>query len=434
MTKLWNSSNKKKTNPLVERYTAGTDHVFDMLLFPFDIEATLVHARGLKKIGILSDAESRKIEKALAAFSRDVVAGKVQITIADEDCHTVIENFLVRELGDTGKKVHTGRSRNDQVLVAVRLYMKHALSAIRSHCLELADLFLAQAKRYEKLPMPGYSHTQQAMLTSVGHYFASYVESLLDDETFLASISDHIDKNPLGSAAGFGTAISVDRAFTTRELGFESIQMNSLYCQTSRGKFESAFLEGLSQVSVTLSRFANDMLIFTSQEFGYFSADEVITTGSSIMPHKKNLDPLEIARGAAAILLGNQVAVKELSRNLISGYNRDLQLIKKPLFESTQLVSDTLAVVGIVLRHLTPDKDRIRAALNPGMFTADIANDMVMTAGMPFRDAYQKAAGMVATNVDLAHNLSSKRSIGAPGNLCLPAYAARIRSRRKILH
>ncbi|MFA7309838.1 MAG: argininosuccinate lyase [Candidatus Paceibacterota bacterium] len=430
MATLWNKNNKKKTHPVVERYTAGTDHIFDVFLFPFDIEATLVHAKGLKKIGILTAAELGKIEKALSALSRDVVGKRIRIRPEDEDCHTVIENYLVAKLGDTGKKVHTGRSRNDQVLVAMRLYMKHALGSVRAQCLDLAELFITKAERYARVPMPGYSHTQQAMLTSVGHYFASFAESLLDDEALLASIARHIDKNPLGSAAGFGTAIPLDRAYTTRELGFADVQINSLYCQSSRGKFESAFLEGLSQVSATLARFANDMILFTSQEFSFFSADESVVTGSSIMPHKKNLDPLELARGSASILIGNHVAVKELSRNLLSGYNRDLQLMKKPLMESVRSVSETLSVIAIVLQRLVPNEKEILAKIHPGMFTADIANDMVMTEGVPFRDAYRMAAEMTGDTVDFAKNLSSKKSIGAPGNLSLAAYKRRLKTQR----
>lgn len=420
-------------DPLIEKYTAGTDHVFDLQLLPFDIEATVAHARALRKIGILTSTELARIARTLGVLRAEAAAGRVRITPADEDCHTVIENYLVEHLGDTGKKVHTGRSRNDQVLVAVRLYMKSNLAKVRAHCLDLAEQFIEKAERYAKVPMPGYSHTQQAMLTSVGHYMASFAESLLDDESLLASISDHIDKNPLGSAAGFGTAIPLDRAYTTRELGFAAVQVNSLYCQTSRGKFESAVLEGLSQVAATLARFSNDMILFTSQEFAFFNADDVVVTGSSIMPHKKNLDPLELARGAAAILLGNQIAVKELSRNLLSGYNRDLQLIKKPLMESIQTIQNTLEVVSVVLEYLTPNAEMILSKLHPGMFTADIANDMVLTNGIPFRDAYKKATTMTDGAMNLAKNLASKKSIGAPGNLSLSVYRLRLKKQRRAL-
>lgn len=433
MAKLWNKNNKKDSSPIVEKFTAGTDYIFDLALLPFDIEASIAHAKGLRKIGIISRTELTYIERELGALLKKAHAGSVQITPADEDCHTVIENYLVEKLGDTGKKIHTGRSRNDQVLAAVRLYMKHHLLTIRAQCLNLAEEFTAQAEKYARMPMPGYSHTQQAMLTSVGHYFASFAESLLDDESLLASLTKHIDKNPLGSAAGFGTAIPIDRAYTTRELGFSSVQINSLYCQASRGKFESAVVEGLSQVAATLGRFASDMVLFTSQEFSYFSADDAIVTGSSIMPHKRNLDPLELVRGSGAVILGNHVAIKEISRTLTSGYHRDLQLIKKPLMESVSTVSDMLAVVSFVLKHIEPNGPEILRKIHPGMFTADIANDMVLTQGIPFRDAYRKAAEASTSGINLAKNLFSKNTIGAPGNLALSSYRARLKVQRKAL-
>jgi argininosuccinate lyase len=433
MAKLWNKTNKKGVDPLVERYTAGTDHVFDAELLPFDIEASIVHARGLTKIGILTRSELTKIEGALRALRREYEAGRVSITVEDEDCHTVIENYLVEKLSDIGKKIHTGRSRNDQVLVAVRLYMKEQLRHIRKQALDLAGAFIKKAETYKRVPMPGYSHTQQAMLTSVGHYLASFAESLLDDEALLAAISNHIDKNPLGAAAGFGTAIPLDRAFTTRELGFAQLQVNSLYSQVSRGKFESAVLEGLAQVMTTLGRFATDLLFFTSQEFAYFDASDTIVTGSSIMPHKRNLDPMEILRGNVAVVTANQFMVKEISKNLLSGYNRDLQLIKKPLMESMQIVSDSVAIAALTLENIVPNEKSIRTKLHSGMFTADIANDMVLTKGVPFRDAYREAASAVQKRIDLSKNLSSKKSIGAPGNLSLPTYRARLKKQRSTL-
>ncbi|MCR4280825.1 MAG: lyase family protein, partial [Candidatus Kaiserbacteria bacterium] len=269
MSKLWKKT-EEKSNPVVEKYTAGTDSVFDMELMPFDIEASLAHAKGLEKIGILSAGELKEIQGGLDALTKDWKAGKIKITPEDEDCHTVIENYLTEKIGDTGRKLHTGRSRNDQVVTAVRLYMKNHLARIESSSVALADAFLKMAEKYEKVPMPGYSHTQQAMLSSLGHYFSAFTESLLDDADFISAVLKHMNKNPLGSAAGFGTSIPVDREFTAKELGFASVQVNSLYCQNSRGKFESIFMEALAQVMLTLGKFAGDMLIFTSQEFDYF--------------------------------------------------------------------------------------------------------------------------------------------------------------------
>lgn len=406
-------------NPLVERYTAGTDHVFDMEILPFDVAGSRAHAKMLEKIRILTKDELKELEAGFGALEKDIGDGKLLIRPEDEDCHTVIENYLVARAGDAGKKIHTGRSRNDQVAVAMRLYMKHKLANLEGAVRQLAGAFIDAAAKYENVPMPGYSHTQQAMLSTVGHYFAAYAESLLDDADFLAAVRAHIDKNPLGSAAGFGTSIPVDREFTTKELGFSNVQVNSLYVQNARGKFESAYLEAFSQVMLTLGRFANDMLFFTSKEVDYFSVDASLTTGSSIMPHKKNLDPLEIMRGQVSVVLGNQLTVKDLTKNLLSGYNRDGQLMKKPIIESTHVVEDSVAVAKIFVSGIAPKPENIAARLDPGIFTADIANKMVQDEGMPFRDAYKKAAGMHIDNVKLAENISSKKSLGAPGNLDL---------------
>lgn len=417
MPKLWQKKGQR-LNPIIERYTVGSDFVLDKELMPFDIQATEAHVRALGKTRVLMPSEVTKITSCLGKLQKDFKSGKVRISRSDEDCHTVIENFLTKKLGDIGKKVHTGRSRNDQVLVALRLYMKHHLEALRRECAQLALKFLKFADRYKNVAMPGYSHTQQAMLSSVGHYFCAYAESLLDDAEFLNSVSRHIDKNPLGSAAGFGTSVPLDREFTTKTLGFSGIQLNTLYCQNSRGKFESVFLEGVVQVMMTLARFATDLLLFTSQEFDFFSVDSSLVTGSSIMPQKRNLDVLEIMRANASVVIGNQLTVKEISKNLLSGYNRDLQLIKKPLFESAAVAHNSLEVAAIVLRGITPNERLIRAKISRCIFAADVANELVKSKGVPFRDAYRQALAHLATETpDLRKNLASKKTLGAPGNL-----------------
>ena len=425
MTKLW-KKNEKKLHPAVENYTAGTDSVFDLELLPFDIQGSYAHAKGLEKAGILTAAEAKAIQDGLDALLKDFQAGKVSITPEDEDCHTVIENYLTAKIGEAGKKLHTGRSRNDQVLVAVRLYMKHHLAALGTASVGLAAVFLKMAEKYEKVPMPGYSHTQQAMLSSVGHYFSAFAESLLDDADFITLTAKHIDKNPLGSAAGFGVSIPLVREFTAKELGFNSVQVNSLYCQNSRGKFESAYMEALAQVMLTLGKFANDMLLFISQEFDFFAVDASLTTGSSIMPQKHNLDVMEILRGNVSVVIANQLMVKDISKNLISGYNRDGQLMKKPLFESTKIVADSLEVVGLLLEGLTPKEESIEAKITSGIFTADIANKLVTEKGVPFRDAYKQAAEIASGPVDFKKNIASKVSLGAPGNLGLTELKKRI--------
>ena len=430
MKKLWDKSGTK-TDPAVEKYTAGTDFVFDMQLMPFDIEASSVHAKGLEKIGILTAGELKEILSALKALGEAVHAGKIAMTPEDEDCHTVIENYLVEKLGNTAKKIHTGRSRNDQVLVAVRLYLISNLKTLRKECIKLASAFLGLAEKYKDVPMPGYSHTQQAMLSSLGHYFSSFTESLLDDADYLALTLQHIDKSPLGSAAGFGVSIPLNREFTAKELGFAGNQINSLYCQNSRGKFESAYMESLAQIMLTLGKFASDMVLFTSQEFDFFAVDDALVTGSSIMPHKRNLDVMEIVRGNVSVVVANQLMVKDISKNLISGYHRDGQLMKKPLFESTKIVADSIEVVALLLKGLTPKPESMSAKINAGIFAADVANDLVMKKGVPFRDAYKQAMDLLGTQKpDFKKNIASKVSLGAPGNLGLEQLRKRIRSQK----
>ncbi|MSR79072.1 MAG: argininosuccinate lyase [Candidatus Taylorbacteria bacterium] len=418
MAKLWNKTGTK-THPVIEKYTAGSDYVFDKELLPFDVVASKAHAKGLQKEGILTRKETKALLGAFDALSKDFGLGKIAITSEDEDCHTVIENYLIKRLGATGKKIHTGRSRNDQVLVALRLYMKAHLLKLQKECGELAMVFLQFAEKYKNVPMPGYSHTQQAMLSSVGHYFSAYAESLLDDADLLGSILKNIDKNPLGSAAGFGTALPIDREYTTKELGFASVQQNTLYCQNSRGKFESLFLEGVAQVMLTLGKFAHDLVLFTSQEFGFFSIDPSLTTGSSIMPQKQNLDAMELLRGNVSVVVSNQLMIKDISKNVLSGYNRDLQLIKKPLMESVAITHDSLEVAELFLKGITPNSETIKAKITQSIFAADIANQLV-EKGIPFRDAYTQALDVLEKQtVDMKKNLASKKTLGAPGNLQL---------------
>lgn len=424
--KLW-QKNDSQLHPLVESYTVGEDYIWDKELVLYDIKSSLAHAKGLEKINILSADELEKIKTALEELKADWNSGKIEITLQDEDCHTVIENYLVYKLGDIGKKIHAGRSRNDQVLTAMRMYMKGSLEKIKKSALELSQTFISQAEKYQDIPMPGYSHTQQAMLSSVGHYYASFIESLLDDIEFLESIKKQLDKSPLGSAAGFGVSLPLERKFVADELGFSDVQMNSLYCQNSKGKFESLFLEGLSQVMVTISKFATDMLLFTSYEFGFFSVDSSLTTGSSIMPHKKNLDLLEIARGNGSVVMSNHFMVKDLFKNVMSGYNRDSQLVKKPLLESANITKSSLEVIKLLIENIKPNEKEIEKKTNKQIFMADIANELVVKQGIPFRDAYMQAKDRLGDfDIDLQENLKSKVSLGAPGNLGLEIYKERV--------
>ena len=424
--KLWQKSSAMKLHPLIEAYTVGEDPKLDLHLLPFDIQASKAHALGLVNIGILKPSEAKKLIAALTTMEKEFARGSISIRMEDEDCHTVIEHFLIKECGDLGKKIHTGRSRNDQVLVAIRLFLKDQLRSIRQSTLALAETFLRSAEKHRDVPFPGYSHTQQAMLSSLGHYFASFTENLLEDCEFLDAAIRHIDRNPLGTAAGFGVALPLDRDGTTKALGFSKLQLNSLACQTSRGKFESVALEAMVQVMLTLGRFAQDMLFFTSQECSFFTVSDELVTGSSIMPQKRNLDGLEILRGYISVVMGHQHAVQNIASRLLSGYNRDLQLLKKPLIESATIVGRSIKVVELYVQGLKPNQERIRSAITPGIFLADIATELAAKKGIPFRDAYVLASKKLPKNPDLQANIRSKTSPGAPGNLQLGSYRKRI--------
>ena len=430
MAKLWQKS-KSKLHSLVEQYTVGDDYILDKVLMPYDIQATQSHIQGLQKLGIFKASEVTKLSSALKKLEKEFKTGKIKIRVQDEDCHTVIENYLVRRFRNLGKKVHTGRSRNDQVLVAIRLYMKDQIKILEKEVKNLAKDFLEFAEKNTTVPLPGYSHTQQAMLSSVAHWAASFTESLIDDKEFLHKVYEHIDKNPLGSAAGFGVSMLLPREKTSKLLKFKNTQINSLYCQASRGKFESTYLEGLSQIMLTLGRFANDLILFTSQEFAFFKIKDSLVTGSSIMPQKRNLDAMEILRGKVNVILSNHQLIQNLSKGLISGYHRDLQLLKKPLIESTETVMQSLKIASLHIKGIKPQQQQIEETIKKEIFMADLANDLVKTKKIPFRTAYKKAFKNIKKyEVDLQKNLKEKISLGAPGNLDFNHYKRTLAERR----
>lgn len=422
MAKLWQSQNIK-LHPLIEKYTVGNDYILDMRLLPFDIEASKAHAQGLVKAKILKPAEYIKLAKALNEILQLHARGKFEIKLTDEDCHTAIENYLVAKLGDLGKKIHTGRSRNDQVLVATRLYTRKKIKQISVELIKLQKVFLQMAKKYEFLPMPGYTHTRRAMPSSVGHWAAAYLEELINDHKLLETAYDLNDQNPLGAAAGFGVNLPIDRNLTTKLLGFKRLQINSLYAQNSRGPTESFILSVLTKVVMTLGRLANEMIWFTTPEFNFFHLPVEYTTGSSIMPQKRNPDIFEIMRGNVRVIVALQTQVKDISTGLISGYNRDTQLTKEPLIKGLGIARRSLEACALVMGKVKPNREALMKSLAPEFFAVHEANRLVKN-GMPFRDAYLQ----VKENI---HKLKVQNpvkaikeviSIGGPGNLQLHKY------------
>lgn len=335
--------------------------------------------------------------------------------------HTKIENFLTTHYGDVGKKIHTGRSRNDQVATTVRLCAKSQLLCICHEILNLGSAFLNFAQKHEMIPMPGYTHMQKAMPSTVGMWAGSFVESLLDDVLILEAAYAVTDQSPLGSAAGYGVPLSLDRELTAKLLGFSKVQKNALYCQNSRGKFEAAILGSLTQILLTINKFASDVLLFTTNEFGFFTVVDELVTGSSIMPQKKNIDVAELLRSKVHGILGNYTKIASLSSNLPSGYNRDFQDLKKPLIESLEITVVTVSVAKILLEHITPNQAKLASTMTPELFATHHALALV-SQGMPFRQAYQQVAKELLktpkmTNIEFEHMLKMSNHIGGTGNL-----------------
>jgi len=387
--KLWQKGGKLDRR--IETFTVGNDPELDLELVEFDCRASIVHARMLRAIGILSGGEARSLEREI----RNIIAlhrkKKFRIRVEDEDCHTAIENHLTRKLGAAGKKIHAGRSRNDQVLTAIRLYCRKQLDQVKDSLRSLIRTLNRMSRGFRNAPLPGYTHSRKAMPYSVGKYFAAFSEAFKDDLQLLECVSRLTDQNPLGSAAGYGTTLELDRELTTKLLGFRKTQRNELYAQNSRGKFESLILAALSQVMLDLQRLASDLVLFSMEEFGYFRLPGEFCTGSSIMPQKKNPDVLEIARANFAVVHSGYLQVVDILKGLPSGYHRDLQLTKEPLIRGFNKTLETVGIINLVLGSLEVDRERCRKACTEEICSADKALEMVKK-GASFRDAYRAVA------------------------------------------
>jgi argininosuccinate lyase len=422
MAKIWQSASTT-LHPLVEKYTVGNDYELDKRLLPFDIEASLAHAQALYKAEILNQDELEKLTTCLKEILALHEQGKFVITQADEDCHTAIENYLISKLGDMGKKIHTCRSRNDQVLVATRLYTRKKLKQVSVELIKMQHVFLDFAKKYQYIPMPGYTHTRRAMPSSLGHWAGSYLEELIDGHMILEAAYKLNDQNPLGAAAGFGVNFDIDRNLTTKLLNFQRVQVNSLYCVNSRGATESFILSVLTQIMMTLGRLANEMIWFTTREFDFFHLPNEFTTGSSLMPQKRNPDVFEIVRSNVNVIVGLQTQVKDICKNLISGYNRDTQLTKEPLIKALGITRRSLEVMALVMTGIVPKEEVLMNSLTPELFAVNEANKLVKQ-GMPFRDAYQYVKEHLdeIKVPDPVEAIKQVKSLGGPGNLALDSY------------
>lgn len=385
--KLWQKD--YELNRQVEKYTVGHDHLIDLNLVKYDCIASMAHAKMLNKIGGISNRELIELLRELTNIIKLAQQKKFKIKIKDEDCHTAIENHLIRKLGEIGKKIHTARSRNDQVLTAVRLYSKDKLKEIENTLLEFIETLKNVSKKYEDVEIPGYTHSRKAMPYSVGRYFEAFKEALYDNLLLLKMAYRINDQNPLGSVAGYGAGLKIDRDLTTELLGFSKTQKNELYCQNSRGKFESIILFALSQIMLDLQKLANDLIQFTMDEFGYFSLPDEFCTGSSIMPHKKNPDVLELVRAKAAVIVSYYFQVIDIIRGLHSGYNRDLQLTKEPLMKSFNITLDALKIMNLIVNNLKVNRENCKRACTEEIYSVEKTFDLVKK-GRAFRDVYQE--------------------------------------------
>ena len=389
MSKLWEKS--ISLDKAIESFTVGNDPELDQVLVPFDCKASKAHAKMLGQKGYLTAEEVENIISELDQIIQRHAKGDFKIKVSQEDCHTAIEECLVEKLGEVGKKIHTARSRNDQVLTALRLYYKDELMKINSLAKTWVDTLTQFGDNHQEVNFPGYTHMQKAMPSSIHMWANAYGDSMKDDLKSLDTVSSLIDQSPLGSAAGYGVPIEIDPKMTAEEMGFTKTQENPIYCQLSRGKFELAILQVLSQLLLTINRLASDLIQFSMAEFEYFSLPEDFCTGSSIMPQKENPDVLELLRANYHIILGYETQVKTLTSNLISGYNRDIQLSKEPVMRGIKLVKDCLGISAVVVSGLTVNKDKCQAAMTSELYATEKAYEMVKE-GIPFREAYRKIA------------------------------------------
>lgn len=414
--KLWQKSTD--VNKRVESFTIGNDQELDLLLAPFDILGSLAHITMLQSINLLTKEELDILSAELKKLYKVALADQLTIDAGIEDIHSQVELLLTQKLGEVGKKIHSGRSRNDQVLVDLKMYLRSELEAVVKMVETLAKTLLAQSERYKDVLIPGYTHMQVAMPSSIGLWLGAYAESLSDDLIALRAAYEIVNKNPLGSAAGYGSSFPLDRVKTTELLGFAEPNYNVVYAQMTRGKSEVAIANALASVAATLSKFSMDVCMYMGQNFGFISFPDELTTGSSIMPHKKNPDVFELVRGRCNQLLALPNELQLILSNLPSGYHRDLQQLKDHLFPGIQTLKQCLDIVDFSIQQVKVKPDVINDSRYDYLFTVELVNQLVLD-GMPFRDAYKEVGrqveeGTYKPNRDIKH--THLGSVGNPAN------------------
>ena len=415
--KLWEEKDKKR-NEIIDQFTVGKDRYYDTLLAKYDCKASIAHSKMLAKVNILSKNESDKLNKVLYEIIDEIKKGEFEIEDEFEDMHSKIEFVLIQKLGDLGKKIHTARSRNDQVLVAIQLFVKDELNSIKKEIHSLFNILIKLSEKYKSYIIPGYTHMQLAMPSSFGLWFSAYAETLIDDIISINNALSIVDQNPLGSAAGYGTSFPIDRKSTTKSLNFSELKYNSLAAQISRGKIEKQTLSAISSLSSTVSKFCMDICLYMGQDFNFISFPDDLTTGSSIMPHKKNPDIFELIRGKCNIIQSLPNQINLLTTNLPSGYHREMQLTKGPLIESINEIKSCLKIFNHSIKKIIINKNIIDNPKYDYIFTVDSLNKWVMK-GIPFRDAYKKMKLEIKNKNYIPNKKLKHTHVGSIGNLNL---------------
>jgi len=422
--KLWDKGTS--VNKLIETFTVGKDRELDLYLAKFDVLGSIAHAKMLQSINLITEGELAVLQTELVDIYRIIELGDFRIEEGVEDVHSQVELMLTRKLGDVGKKIHSGRSRNDQVLLDLKLYTRSEIQKLVEAVSELFDKLMAKAEANKHYLMPGYTHLQVAMPSSFGLWFSAYSESLADDLVLLQAAYKITNQNPLGSAAGYGSSFPLDRQMTTDLLGFDSMNYNVIYAQMGRGKMEKTVAFALSSIAATISKFAFDVCLFMSQNFGFVALPDELTTGSSIMPHKKNPDVFELVRSHCNKIQAIPYQISLMTNNLPSGYFRDLQILKEVFLPSFQELLDCISIAGFAIDNMTVNTNLLADDRYKYVFSVEDVNKLVLQ-GVPFRDAYktigsQINAGTYEPSRDINHTHQ-----GSLGNLCLDQISERMR-------
>ena len=413
--KLWQKTND--VNKAVERFTVGRDREMDLYLAEADVLGSLAHTRMLESVGLLNSEDLALVQRELKHIYREIQAGKFTIEDGVEDVHSQVEFMLTQRIGDAGKKIHSGRSRNDQVLVDLRIFLRHQIKDIVSDSMELFQLLQRLSEQYKEVLMPGYTHLQIAMPSSFGLWFGAYAESLVDDMEMMLAAYRVCNKNPLGSAAGYGSSFPLNRTMTTELLGFDTLNYNVVYAQMGRGKSERIVAQAMSSVAATLAKLAMDNTLFLNQNFGFISYPAELTTGSSIMPHKKNPDVWELIRGKCNLIqaLPNQITM--MTTNLPCGYHRDLQLLKEVLFPAIAELRSCIHMAVYMLENIHVKENILDDPKYDYLFSVETVNRMVLE-GVPFREAYKKVGIDIEQGKFTPEKQVHHVHEGSIGNLC----------------